>query len=227
MKRILHLIVLTSLLMIGGRSFAQNKHQFVDLGLPSGTLWATCNVGADYPWEYGNYYAWGETKTKTNFDWSNYKYAKGDSNKLTKYCSDRSCGNNGFIDKLTKLQPGDDVATAQWGSGWRMPTKEQWEELKQCTLLSEWTELNGVQGWLFIGTNGNQLFLPAAGRYLDKPLFCGKEGGYWSSTLADYQNFAWEFSFYWSDNGNKYVHETKQITSRFVGQPVRAVRSSR
>ena len=112
----------------GGNGGGNDTHAYVDLGLPSGTLWATCNVGADYPWEYGNYYAWGETKTKTSYNWSTY--TKGDEDKLTKYCSKSDKGNNGFTDKLTKLQPGDDVSTAQWGSGWCMPTKEQWEELK-------------------------------------------------------------------------------------------------
>ena len=195
MKRILHLFV-TALLLMGGRTFAQNKHQYVDLGLPSGTLWATCNIGANYPWEYGNYYAWGETKTKTTYNWSTYKYAKGDGKKKTKYCNDTDHGYNGFKDKLTKLQPGDDVATALWGSGWCMPTKEQWEELIQCTLLSQWTELNGVHGCLFIGTNGNQLFLPAAGYREDgERHLVGSYCHYWTGSLH-YDGFeAWAFLF--------------------------------
>ena len=220
MKRIIHLFVLTALVLMGGRSFAQNKHNYVDLGLPSGTLWATCNVGADYPWEYGNYYAWGEIKTKTNYDWSNYKYAKGDSHKLTKYCDECSFGNNGFTDKLTKLQPGDDVVTAQWGSGWCMPTKEQWEELKQCVLLSKWTELNGVHGWLFIGTNGNQLFLPASGyRWGDELNEVGSYGYYWSSTLCG-GHIAWSFFIGSKRCGMNYDH-------RSDGLSVRAVRSAK
>lgn len=226
MKKILKLFILLALLVMGGKSFAQNKHQYVDLGLPSGTLWATCNVGANYPWEYGNYYAWGETKTKTVYNWSNYKYAKGEIDKLTKYSSDRKYGINGFTDKLTKLQPGDDVATFQWGSGWCMPTKEQWEELNQCTLFS-WKELNGVQGMLFIGTNGNQLFLPAAGRYCDEPLYGGLEGTYWSSSLkTDYPDVAWKYSFYWDEYEKKFVHENNNA-GRCVGNPVRPVRSAK
>lgn len=85
MKRIIHLFVLTVLLIMGGQTFAQNKHEYVDLGLPSGTLWATCNVGATSPEDYGDYYAWGETSTKDTYYWTNYKYANGAHNKLTKY----------------------------------------------------------------------------------------------------------------------------------------------
>ena len=89
-----------------------DEHAYVDLGLPSGTLWATCNVGADTPEGYGDYFAWGETQPKDVYNWSNYQYCNGSHDQLTKYCNNSSYGYNGFTDNLTTLQPGDDAATA-------------------------------------------------------------------------------------------------------------------
>jgi hypothetical protein len=106
-----------------------NGHEYVDLGLPSGTKWATCNVGASKPEEYGNYYAYGETTTKDSYVWKTYIYCKGSKNTLTKYCYDANYGNNKFTDKLTTLQSSDDAATANWGDGWRMPTDKEMQEL--------------------------------------------------------------------------------------------------
>lgn len=138
-------------------------HKYVDLGLPSGTLWATCNIGASKPEDYGNYYAWGETSTKSTYDWNSYKYANGNYDKLTKYCYKSNFGNNGFTDDLTELQKGDDPAIAQWGSGWRTPTKAQWDELLANT-TNLWMTKNGVEGCLFTSKkNGQTLFLPAVG----------------------------------------------------------------
>lgn len=118
----------------------------VDLGLESGSLWATCNLGAAKPWEYGDYYAWGETETKDVFRWETYKYCKGSAETfkssaetLTKYCYDAKYGNNGFTDTLTTLEAADDAATAVLGAGWAMPTNAEWEELgSQCYWV--WTE---------------------------------------------------------------------------------------
>ena len=93
-----------------GIAGAQQTYQYVDLGLPSGTMWATCNVGASNPWEYGDYFAWGETMPKQNYNWLTYKYANGDYYKQTKYCTTNFNGNNGFTDNLTVLEPSDDVA---------------------------------------------------------------------------------------------------------------------
>ena len=100
------------------------EHGYVDLGLPSGLLWATCNEGADSPEEYGGYFAWGETETKDTYSWNNY--AHGAENALTKYCTLSSHGNNGFTDNLTTLDSGDDAATVLWGADWRIPTKAEW-----------------------------------------------------------------------------------------------------
>ena len=136
---------------------------WVDLGLPSGLLWATRNVGATSPEDYGDYFAWGETQPNKHFyDGFSYIYMeRGDHGfLLTKYCNDPLFGYNGFTDNLTILQPGDDAATANFGG--RTPTKEEWEELMNNTTAT-WTTQNGVNGLLFSAINGNSLFLPAAG----------------------------------------------------------------
>lgn len=133
-----------------------NGHGYVDLGLPSGTLWATCNIGADNAEDEGEYYAWGEARTKGSYDWSNYKY--GYEYYLTKYCSDSFYGDNGFIDNLTRLVPSDDVATIKWGNGWRIPSPNEMQELlSECSWKEE--RFNGVKGILFTGPNGSTLFL--------------------------------------------------------------------
>ena len=160
-----------------------NGHDWVDLGLPSGIKWATCNVGASTPTAYGDYFAWGETTAKTTYDWSTYQYCNGSNSTLTKYCNNSSYGNNGFTDNLTTLQSSDDAATANWGSGWRMPTQTEMQELiDNCTVT--WTTQNGVNGRLFTGPNGNSIFLPAAGyRYASGLYYAGTSGLYWSSSL--------------------------------------------
>ncbi len=146
-----------------------NGHEFVDLGLPSGTLWATCNVGAESPEEYGDYFAWGETVPKTTYDWNNYKWCNGEYNQLTKYCVDSEVGYNGFIDNLTILQSDDDAATVNWGEEWRMPDYGQWRELLANTTFI-WTTQNDVAGCLLTSNNGKSLFLPAAGSmWIDDP----------------------------------------------------------
>ena len=120
---------------------------FVDFELPSGTLWSTKNIGATNgdtaeSW-YGGYYAWGETETKDVYDF--YKYANGAYGKLTKYCSNSDFGDNGFTDELTQLVPEDDVATVT-NSAWRMPSKEDFEELLAGTTNSWVTDYNGISG---------------------------------------------------------------------------------
>ena len=167
----------------GGNGSA-NGHDYVDLGLPSGTLWATCNVGANKPEDYGNYYAWGETETKSYYNWDNYKYvADGAPDQLTKYCNRYNYGNNGFTDNKTSLLTSDDPA-AKWGSGWRTPSKVQWDELLKYT-TSKWTIQNGVKGRLFTSKNGQTIFLPAAGNYYSKPYKEGEEGIYWSRSIGN------------------------------------------
>ena len=196
------------------------EHEWVDLGLPSGTLWATCNVGANAPEEYGDYFSWGETQTKSTYDWSTYRYCNGYLDQLTKYCSNSSYGYNGFTDTLTVLLPEDDAATA-WGSGWCTPTEAQWMELYQNT-TNIWTTQNGVNGSLFTSANGATLFLPAAGsRGINEHYYAGIVGEYWSSALhTDYTCSAGYFGFT-SDHYGMFG------SNRNLGLSIRAVRSSR
>ena len=195
----------------------------VDLGLPSGLLWATCNVGADAPEEYGDHFAWGETQPKHIYNWSTYQYCMGSNTTMTKYCSNSSYGYNGFTDNLTTLVPEDDAATANWGNSWRMPTKEEWQELLDNT-TNTWTTQNGVIGRLFTAANGNSLFLPAAG-YRDGGglSYAGSLGCYWSSSLFTYCPYrVWYFYFY---SGN-YTMNNGAYDARYYGQSVRPVRDN-
>lgn len=186
-----------------------NGHDYVDLGLPSGTLWATCNMGASKPEDYGNYYAWGEIRPKAIYNWETYKYANGDGNKLTKYCAKKDYGNDGFTDNLSILQNGDDAATTNWGSGWCTPSKAQWEELKNNT-THKWTMRNGKQGRLFTAKNGQSVFLPAAGTCWDSEFYnAGSYGRYWSRSLyIGYPHSAWCLYFdledWYMGYGNRY-----------------------
>ncbi len=163
-----------------------NGHDWVDLGLPSGTRWATCNVGAFSPEGYGNYYAWGEVAPKAIYDWNYYRYCNGSANTLTKYCNSPTYGSNGFTDNLTVLEACDDVATANWGEGWRMPTSTEMQELfENCTRT--WT----AYGLLFVGPNGNSILLPAAGHRYEFELYqVDTNGGYWTSSIGDYAPYA-------------------------------------
>ena len=198
-----------------------DEHEWVDLGLPSGTLWATCNVGATAPEEYGDYFAWGETAPKDYYDWSTYKWCNGSYNTLTKYCTYSSYGYNGFVDNMTELDPEDDVAYVNWGASWRMPSLEQIQEL--CNSCSwQWTQRNGVSGQLVTGPNGNTMFLPAAGgRWYDSLYYAGSDGYYWSRTLysgsPDYAVYLDFSSGGWYDWGSG---------RRYSGPTVRAVRVS-
>ena len=172
----------------------EDNHEYVDLGLPSGTLWATCNVGASKPEEYGDYFAWGETKPKSDYLCSTYKWGSG-YNQLTKYCTSSSYGLNGFKDNKTTLDLADDAANANWGGQWRMPTSADFEELLNNTSKQWVTNYNGtgVNGRLFTANNGKSIFLPAAGYRLDASLSgAGSYGYYWSRTLsADYPSNAY------------------------------------
>lgn len=157
----------------GGNGY-DNGHEYVDLGLPSGLLWATCNVGANSPEDYGDYFAWGETVPKSTYNWNTYFDTNDGGYTFHKY--DNYGGK-------TVLEPADDAAHVNWGGSWRMPTYEEQDELRnECTW--EWTTQNGVNGRKVTGPNGNSLFLPAAGYRLNSRLYdAGSVGGYWSSSL--------------------------------------------
>ena len=151
----------------------------VDLGLTSGTLWSSCNIGASTPEEYGSYFAWGETAPKSNYDWSTYKFGGGSN--FTKYNSS---------DGLTELALEDDAAYVLWGENWRMPTHQQELELvNECSWES--TTLNGISGYKITGPNGNSIFMPRGGLYDGtdydadgtKVSYANTRGWYWSSTL--------------------------------------------
>ncbi|WP_146739342.1 fibronectin type III domain-containing protein [Pseudoprevotella muciniphila] len=224
-----------SAIYLGGKSILSESIyyglEYIDLGLPSGLLWATCNVGASKPEEYGDYFAWGETKPKADYSWSTYKWGSGER-WLTKYNPFLSYGANSFTDRKITLDLADDAACANWGGEWRMPTKADIKELLDNT-STQWVDNyngTGVAGMRFTGANGNDLFLPAAGDRAGTLLNnAGSDGYYWSSSLGcdvsdsgEATGRPWEarelyFSSYgaWCGPGGN---------PRYVGFPVRPVR---
>ncbi len=157
-----------------------NGHEYVDLGLPSGLLWATCNVGANVPEQIGGYYSWGETQTKTNYTLDDYLYK---NSPIT-------------LSDISGTQY--DAATANWGAEWRMPTKQECNELiSYCTIKD--TTINNVVGKLVIGTNNNRIFVSASGFYAEKLYYCQSEGSesFWTSTAcgSPYAYRMWEWSY--------------------------------
>jgi TonB family protein len=191
-----------------------NGHEYIDLGLPSGLKWATCNVGALSPEEYGDYYAWGETEQKKDYCIETYKWFDSSNMMTTKYCTDSS---NGIVDNKTTLDSQDDVAHVKWGGTWRMPTEAEQDELRNiCTWT--WTTQNGVNGYKVTGPNGNSIFLPAAGlRYGTDLYYSGSHGLFWSSSLYEgYGDSAYYLYFDSSDCGWSY-------NNRYYGLSVRPV----
>ena len=195
-----------------------DKVKAVDLGLPSGLKWADCNLGAEKPEDYGDYYAWGETEPKENYSWSTYKFGTSSSGPFSKYNTKSSYGT---VDNKTVLEPEDDVAHVKLGGKWRMPTDAEWTELRtKCT----WTWVTnyngtGVTGQIVTATNGNSIFLPAAGRRFDSNLNdAGSWGCYWSSSLdTDYYPSNARYVGFNSDAVGRY------LLNRFGGQSVRPV----
>ena len=232
----IHLIFFTVLLSLGlGSCEREDNHpessesgggvqpttnvNWVDLGLPSGLLWADRNVGASSPEDYGDYFAWGETQPKQTYLWDTYAYGNGNY-LLTKYCNNPSYGLNGFSDTLTVLQPMDDAATSNWGSGWRTPTETEWQELINNT-ESTWMSRNGVYGLLLTAPNSNSIFLPAAGGRLSNKLYnAGLTCYYWLSSL-----------YLDNPSGARYFESASGLTlllpNRSFGFSVRAVYSTR
>ena len=189
-----------------------DDHEWVDLGLS--VKWATMNVGANAPEEYGDYFAWGEVEPKLIYDWKRYKYCNGSESTLTKYCLEDVYG---LVDNKFVLELEDDAANVNWGGQWRMPTEEELDELeKLCTWM--WTILNGVNGYNVTGPNGNSIFLPAAGYRSDAQLnLVGEYGQYWSSSIyKPCSKWAYEWSFI-SRN------VCKTWSSRSMGYSVRPV----
>ncbi len=187
-------------------SSPNTTQEAVDLGLPSGTLWATCNVGANEPQDIGLFFAWGDTEGHGNdpadgyfFNWENYKWCEvvGYDSYFTKYCSDSSRGKDEFIDGKSELDPEDDAAYVNWGSQWRTPSNEQLEELRnECTWTP--TTLQGVDGYEVKGLNGNTIFLPTTGWRIDDMLLEG--GAYWSRS-SDPEDVGGAYYLSWDDWG--------------------------
>lgn len=184
---------------LGNATGQFNGHDYVDLGLS--VMWATCNVGASSPSEYGDYYAWGETETKVTYTQDNCERYNEDIGDIS--------GNIRY-----------DVAASNWGDGWRLPTRAELEELvDMCDWV--WCRNEYSWGYLVIGPNGNKIFLPAAGNYFyQKHYNAGEMGNYWSSTPDDSRTSAYDIFFH-TQNGyeNLYVGEI----TRYYGQSVRPV----
>ena len=198
----------------------------VDLGLPSGLKWASFNVGASKPQDYGDYYAWGETAPKSNYSGGNYKWCNGSYNSLTRYCPSGETsywGGSGNPDNKTSFKDydyADDVARIVLGGKWRTPTDDEWTELRNiCTWV--WTDNyngTGVKGRVVTGSNGNSIFLPATGLLGGTSLnYPGSYGFYWSSSLSTGRPYdAWSVCF---DSGSV----IRGDVNRYYGQSVRPV----
>ena len=190
----------------------------VDLGLS--VCWASCNLGAGKPEEYGDYYAWGETEPKESYSWSTYKFGTSSSGPFSKYNTNSSYGS---IDNKTVLEPEDDVAHVKLGGKWQMPTEAEWNELRNTSNCSwTWTTINGVNGYKVqskkSGYTDNWIFLPAAGYLVDTDLNVSGSGGfYWSSSLSTGgPSGAWGVRFYSVE-----VHRNYSL--RYHGYSVRPV----
>ena len=225
--------------ILGFPSPSDDGREYVDLGLPSGTLWATMNVGATRPEEFGDYFAWGETAPKDEYTWENYKWCNGNQWELTKYCMVSDKGYNGFVDDKAELDPEDDAAYVNWGPLWRMPTYEQaCELLDNCT--SQLTYRNDIYGVLVTGPNGNTLFFPLeddgwwenGGGWWEPQYWVWIDAwycGFWTCTLTtdeDYENViidAYSFSYYKLDGS---CGQGGGGLSRHLGSTVRPVRVS-
>lgn len=206
-----------------------NKHkECVDLGLPSGTLWGKCNVGADEEHEYGDYFAWGETEPKKEYTWETSKFCKMqkfDRLSISKYSA---------VDELEELEPEDDAAHVNLGNGWTLPTTEQVEELIENT-TNEWVENyndTGINGRLITGKNGNTIFLPAGSSKSEYNNSIGKAGEYWTKNLSHYQSDGVDFQFskdikVHTKNNSSFVHDSKiyiDNKSRYYGLLIRPVK---
>lgn len=208
-------------------------HEYVDLGLPSGTLWATCNLGASQPYEAGKYYAWGEVEEKEDYSWETYKWCQGSDSTLTKYNLREK---NGVEDNKTTLDPEDDAATVNWGENWQMPTVEDIKELYE---LNRWWVDNykgtGVSGCMYLGKNGKKLFIPVTGHFYKKKLVTTPtQFNYFSASLLTDTCVSQYF-------GNMFYYTRAYTISkceafygwwygecfRFYGLPIRAVSKKR
>lgn len=212
-----------------------DTHEYVDLGLSSGTLWATCNIGAENPEDYGLYFAWGETEGYTEdhiFDWYSYNLCSMDQKKQKRYCTSATYGN---VDNITELTLDDDAAYQQWGENWCMPTIEQYKELLSSTYTTQkLTTINKVSGFLITSKKdtSKSIFLPHTGNYTTKVSGTGSSGYYWSRSLASTSDKAqifrevpatWNYSEFAGDFLSPASCKT-DTTSRYTGCAIRPVR---
>ena len=193
----------------------------VDMGITTADgyklYWATTNIGASKPEDYGDYYAWGETETKENYSWSTYKFGTSETGPFSKYNTKSSYGT---VDNKKVLEPEDDVAIVKLGGKWRMPTDAEFTKLRtKCT----WTWVtnyngSGINGRLVKATNGNSIFLPAAGARGDITLYeAGFTGSYWSSSLyTGGPSDAWFIYFISDQVGSGYNYRCWGYTVRPV-----------
>lgn len=180
-------------------------------------------MGSSTPEGFGNYYAWGEIETKDTFTWETYRYCNGSNSTLTKYCNNANYGYEGFSDNLTTLEPEDDAAYMNCGVGWKIPTKDEMQELiDNCDAIE--TTHNGVNGRLFTGPNGNSIFIPAAGQMEGDYYFtCNNCYHYWSSSLkTEGCKSAWFFSSLRNITTGTLI-DTIQTWTRDYGYSVRPV----
>ena len=198
-------------------SSVHNGHEFVDLGLPSGTKWATCNVGATTPEGFGDYFAWGETEPNTIYDWTTYKYCDGSGSRITKYATGYSYSN--APDGLTELEMTDDAAYINWGGSWRIPTEEEMTELiNNCNWT--WVTQNGISGYKVTSTvNGNSIFLPATNAIGDGYVSNQEYAYYWTNSIRSIVNNSANALYYI----NAYPPSSTGNLTRCSGASVRAV----
>lgn len=199
----------------------KNGYRFVDLGLPSGTLWADFNIGTSSVEESGEYFAWGETLEKEAYDWYTYKWCQKSYNTLTKYCTSNEYGTK---DDKKILETADDVATVKMGKPWSMPTKEDFQKLiNECAWY--WMNLNGVDGYMVAGSNDNFIFLPAAGCHISTDsIGKGSHGYYWTKSLDEDDPYdAHYLSFTPAGHLGSNTYHIDASYDRVHGFPVRAV----
>lgn len=218
MKKIFYILCFSLAVLLSAcekdeSSNSSNGHEYVDLGLS--VKWATCNVGADSPEDYGDYFAWGETQPKSYYWEDSYKWFDYKQNYLTKYCTDSDYGT---VDNKTVLELTDDAANANWGGSWRMPTNaEQIELVEKCTWT--WGKKKGINGCTVTGPNGNSIFIPATGyRYQSDLVLLSSLGYYWSNSLSSQKSHYVDMLCFFPE-GAGYDY----FDNRTVGLPVRPV----
>jgi hypothetical protein len=211
-----------------GQNGMHEGHEYVDLGLS--VKWATYNVGATTPEGYGDYFAWGEVEPKDYYYWDTYKYSDDTDSTLTKYCQNKDFGLNGFVDNKLELDPEDDAASVNWGGKWRMPTADEFDDLRySCTW--ELTSKNGVPGLLgtsrIEGYTDRTIFFPTAGMFFMDEMANVEEnpwGWYWSKTIElNYSNSAQLLLFQTNPIATTPMIKFNYNFFRYMGASVRAV----